>query len=333
MDKPDGNGMSSDTVLFTLRWGGSDRPMVARIEPRLDDVPVFPSYDLDLQRRAMTLVDETTTAPVPKPVFWSDDPAIVGAPFFLMDRIDGRVPPDVLPYTFPGDGWLLNASTDEHRRLERSAVTALAAIHEVTPETHDLTFVRSPVTGRSVLEDHLDRWTEYSRWVTAESPSPLLEEAFAWLRDNLPTGLGPERLAWGDARIGNMIFQGFDVAAVLDWEMVDVAPPEIDLGWMAYLHRFFQDLTTDLGEAGLPDLLRPTTLRGLYEDATDRKVGDLRWPMAYAAIRHGAIMRRVGERLVQFGQQERPDDPDDLIMHGRQIRAMLDGSYWDTVDL
>ena len=67
--KPDGNGMSSDTVLFTVRWDGADRPLVARVEPQADDVPVFPSYDLEMQRRVMALVSDQTTAPVPAPVF------------------------------------------------------------------------------------------------------------------------------------------------------------------------------------------------------------------------------------------------------------------------
>jgi aminoglycoside phosphotransferase (APT) family kinase protein len=337
--KPDGNGMSSDTVLFTVRWDGTDRPLVARVEPSGEDLPVFPTYDLGLQGRVMTLVASATDAPVPAPRFGSDDPSIAGAPFFVMDRIDGRVPPDVLPYTFPGDGWMLTATPEEHARLERSSVTALAAIHGITSSTHDLGFLEYDTPGpdgrlgATALERHLDHWTAYKAWVDGDRPVPLLDEAFTWLRDHLPTDLGEPRLSWGDARIGNLMFDGFDVVAVLDWEMAGVAPPEIDLGWMAYLHRFFQDLTTDLGEPGLPDLLRPATLAGIYEEVSGRSVGDLRWSMAYAAIRHGVIMRRVGERMVAFGEREPAEDPEELILHRVQLRAMLDGTYWDAVDV
>lgn len=337
--KPDGNGMSSDTVLFTVRWDGADRPLVARVEPSGEDLPVFPTYDLGLQARVMALVADATDAPVPAPRFTSDDPSIVGAPFFLMDRIDGRVPPDVLPYTFPGDGWMLTATPDEHAQLERSAIDALVAIHEITPTDHDLAFLEYDAPGAdghvaaSALDRHLDHWTAYKTWVDGDRPVPLLDEAFQWLRDHRPGDLGEPRLSWGDARIGNLMFDRFDVVAVLDWEMAGIAPPEIDLGWMAYLHRFFQDLTTDLGEPGLPDLLRPATLARRYEEASGRPVGDLRWPMAYAAIRHGVIMRRVGERMVAFGEREPVEDPEELILHRTQLRAMLDGTYWDDVDL
>ena len=81
------------------------------------------------------------------------------------------------------------------------------------------------------------------------------------------------------------------------------------------------------------EALRPATLARRYEEASGRPVGDLRWPMAYAAIRHGVIMRRVGERMVLFGEREPVDDPEELILHRTQLRAMLDGTYWDDVDL
>lgn len=329
VSKPDGNGMSSDTVIFTIRWDGAPRPLVARVEPSGDDLPVFESYDLEVQRRIMDLVARETSAPVPAPVFGTDDRSVLGVPFFVMDRVGGRVPPDVLPYTFPGDGWMQTASPQELATLERSAVATLAAIHEIGPASHDLGFL----DGSGTITAHLDRWARYLEWVTRSGASPLLTEAFAWLRANLPHDLGEVRLAWGDARIGNMIFDDFDVVAVLDWEMADVAPVEVDLGWMTYLHRFFQDITTDLGEPGLPDLLRPSRVKATYEELTGRPVGDLRWPMTYAAVRHGTIMRRVGERMVAFGEREPVADPDELVMNGPQIRSMIDGGYWESVDL
>ena len=130
-----------------------------------------------------------------------------------------------------------------------------------------------------------------------------------------------------------MIFRDNEVVAVLDWEMAAVAPPEVDLGWMCYLHLFFQDLAVDLGAPGLPDLLRPTEVAHQYASITGREPSDFIWFVAYAAIRHGVIMRRVTERSILFGEAERPDDIDDLILHRATLEAMLEGSYWSRIGL
>lgn len=336
--KPEGNGMSSETLLFSARWteDGNEqrRRFVARIEPELDKLPIFQTYDLRLQFDVMALVGSATEVPVPEVHWFEADGSVIGAPFFVMSRADGDVPPDVLPYTFPESNWLEQATPAEQERLQRSAVETLAGLHAITPDSHDLSFLVPDQPGETSLERHLGWWESYLKWATAEERSPLLDECFAWLRANLPvegTDTGEPRLSWGDSRIGNMMFAEFEVAAVLDWEMASVAPPEVDIGWMAYMHCFFQDITTDLGADGMPHFMRPVDVLASYEAASGRKVADLRWHMAYAAMRHGVIMRRVTERSVLFGEAERPEDADDMIIHRSTLSAMLDGSYWDQV--
>jgi len=330
--KPDGNGMSSDTILFDARWHDDgelvEQAFVARIEPEADDVPVFPSYDLGLQHRVMALVAEHTPAPVPAPVWIEDDPAVLGAPFFVMERFGGRVPPDVLPYTFPDDNFVVTATPEQRDRMCRSAARVLAEVHRITPDRFDLDFLLPDVEGDTPLERHLAHWEDYKDWATEGRPSDLLDECFDWLWDHLPTDLAEPCLSWGDARIGNLLFEDFEVTGVLDWEMASVAPPEVDLGWMTYLHRFFQDLAVDLGSPGLPDFLRPADVTAAYHEHSACRLGDLRWPMAYAAFRHGVIMRRIGDRRVAFGEITAPEDPDEGILHRATIRRMLDGTYW-----
>lgn len=336
VSSPEANGMSSETILFTVNSteGGApvERRCVARLEPELDKVPVFPGYDLRMQFEVMRLVGENTAAPVPPTLWLEPDPSVVGAPFLVMGRVDGRVPPDVMPYTF-GDCWVTDATNEERAALQRSALCAMAAIHSITPDDHDLSFLEPspplrPLSGDTALARNVDWWDQYREWVTADAPSTLLDECFAWLRDTMPATTD-SRLSWGDARIGNMLFDGFDVAAVLDWEMAGVAPAELDLGWTIYLHRFFQDLAEQMGMPGLPDFMTEADVSATYEDLTGRKPVDLQWYGTYAAMRHGVIMRRVTERAVLFGQAVRPADPDEMIMHRDTLRRMLDGTYWD----
>ena len=98
-----GNGMSSETVLFTVeRPDHEPERLVARLAPMSDVYPVFPTYDLDLQRRCMDLVRTRTSAPAPGCRWLESDAAWLGTPFLVMERIDGDAPADVPPYVFGG---------------------------------------------------------------------------------------------------------------------------------------------------------------------------------------------------------------------------------------
>ena len=107
---------------------------MARIEPELDKIPVFPTYDLAMQFDVMSLVAATTDVPVPETLWYEADGSTIGAPFFVMGRVDGDVPRDVMPYTF-GDNWVDSATDGERRQMQDSALRALAGVHQITPET------------------------------------------------------------------------------------------------------------------------------------------------------------------------------------------------------
>ncbi|MGH9079211.1 MAG: phosphotransferase family protein [Acidimicrobiales bacterium] len=336
VSSPEGNGMSSETLLFTARWDEADgrveRRLVARIEPPATDCPVFTTYDLEMQFRVMRLVRAETTVPVPETLWYESDPSVLGGPFFVMERIDGLVPPDVMPYTF-ADNWVFDAADADRRVVQESAIEALAGIHAITPDAYDLAFLQLDQPGATSLDRCLSHWRDYHDWVVKDRPSPLLARCFTWLWDNLPTDVGADVLSWGDSRIGNMMFRDHRVVAVLDWEMAAVAPPEIDIGWMCYLHLFFQDLAVQMSAPGLPQMFRPVDVAASYAALSGRTPGDLTWHIAFAAMRHGVIMRRVTERSIFFGEAEPPDDVDDLIIHRDSLRAMLDGSYWAGIAL
>ncbi|RAG82098.1 phosphotransferase family protein [Streptacidiphilus pinicola] len=324
---PEANGMSSETVLFDLRLpDGGVQPCVLRLAPDPDGYTVFPRYDMERQYRCIELVAAHTRAPVPRLLRLETDPEPLGAPGFVMARVDGRVPPDLMPYTYSGN-WLHEASDAERAQLQRASVEVLAELHRVP--VAEAGFLRPAESGQTPLRQHVKQQRAYYDWVVAgRAASPLIERAFARLERLWPVHEGETVLSWGDARIGNIVYQGFTPAAVLDWEMAALGPRELDLGWFVFLHRFFQDLTVAFGQAGLPDFLDRDTVVAQYTEASGHVPHDLEFFTLYAALRHAVVMLRIGYRQVHLGETEAPDDPDRLILHRATLEAMVEGRYW-----
>lgn len=327
---PEANGMSSETLLIDATIGGQPQALVARVAPDEVDVPVFPTYDLEAQFLAMRLVGEHSDVPVPPTRWMEPDPDVLGAPFFVMDRVEGRVPPDNLPYTF--EGWLLEATDEQRRHLQDATVGVLAGIHGVDvaaleADGVDLSFLRRATDGAegTPLRRHVEAWRRYYDWVRGDGRYPLVEAGFAWLDEHWPADEGDTVISWGDARIGNMMYEadGWDPVAVFDWEMVALGPRGIDLGWATFLHTFFQDVTVVLDLPGLPDFMAVDDVAATYRDLTDVEVGDLDWYTVYAALRHGIVMARVNQRMVHFGEAPAPTFPDEAIMHRERLAELL----------
>jgi len=327
---PEGTGMSSDTLLFDVTWSdGEHERLVARLAPGADAAPLFPEYDLERQYRTMAEVAARSAVPVPPLVAYEPDAAHLGTEFIVMRRVDGLVPADIPPYAF-GVGWIADASDADRARLQQGAVGLLAQLHAIADAAAVFPWlVTDP--DRSALRAHVDDQRAYADWVLAGREGRLIEQGFAWLEEHWPEDEGVTVLSWGDARIGNVIFSDFAPAAVLDWEMASLGPRELDVAWMIYLHRFFDDLARQLDLPGLPDFLRRDEVAATYAALTGHTPCDLDWYTAYAAVRHAIIMTRVGLRQVHFGEAEMPADLDDLVTHRASLAAMLDGTYWDAV--
>ena len=242
----DANGMSSETIVLTGTWEQDGRPTeqkwVARVAPSAADVPVFPSYRLDHQFEVIRLVGELTDVPVPQVRWMEPTGDVLGTPFFLMDHVDGIVPPDVMPYTFGGN-WFSDAPAELRRELQDATVHVLATLHSIPHAERTFGFLSEvDPPGDTPLRRHfgwLEDWYEFA--VPDIGRSPLVERALAWLEEHFPTDVAATApvLAWGDSRIGNVLYRDFRPVAVLDWEMATVGPRELDVAWIVFAHMVF----------------------------------------------------------------------------------------------
>ncbi len=327
------NGMSSETLLFDATWKDDDgvprdRRLVARLAPGAHDVPVFPRYDLGRQFEAIRLVGELTDVPVP-PVWWSEpDAAAIGSPFFVMSRVDGRVPPDIMPYNF-GDSWLYDAAPDDQRHLQDATVGVIARLHAVDRPIERFAFLSPGTEGATPLRRRVAVTREWYEFAADDGfRSPLVERAFVWLDDHWPTDESEPVLCWGDSRIGNVMYDGFDPVAVLDWEMATLGPRELDVAWLVYGHRIFEDIAASLDLGGMPGFLRGDDVATTYESSTGHGARHLDWYGTYAALQYAIVFLRTGARSVHFGETEMPGAVDDLIMNREPLERMLAGTYW-----
>ncbi len=329
LSSPSATGMSSETLLFDATWreDGMERggAFVGRVAPDPKDVPVFPSYDLESQYRVIGIADEAGV-PVPGLRWLELDPSHIGAPFFVMDRVAGRVPPDIMPY--PMGSWLSEASREDQHRLQDATIAVIARLHAIDVAKVDVRFLEFRLPGVTALRRHVANQRSYYDWMRGDRRYPVLESAFAWLEAHWPSDEGDTVISWGDARIGNVLYDGFAPAAVLDWEMAAPAPRGVDLGWLVFLHAFFEMIARGAGLPGMPHFLRAEDVAASYERASGKRLGDLRWYEIYAALRHGIVMARIQSRAVHFGEATWPADLDSTIPHRPLLEQMLAGTYW-----
>jgi aminoglycoside phosphotransferase (APT) family kinase protein len=326
-------GLSSTSVLFEASWvsGGADRraAYVARLAPEASAVPVFPRYDLATQFEVISQVAAHSDVPVPAVRWYEPDEQVLGTPFFVMDQVDGWVPLDNPPYVFTGR--LLDLAAGELARLQRASVRVLAGLHAIAEPAAVFPALRPPGDA-DTLRWHIGQQREYYRWALSGDGIrvPIIERSLDWLDEHWPADRGPDVLSWGDSRIGNIIYQGFEPVAVLDWEMAALGPRELDVSWFIFLHRFFQDIAQFFAQPGLPGFLRRSDVERCYQELTGYQLRDMDFYLTYAALRHAIVMARIKRRMIHFGEDQVPADPDDYVMHRAALEDLLAGTYrWD----
>jgi aminoglycoside phosphotransferase (APT) family kinase protein len=326
----DANGMSSETIILTGKWEQHGRPVeqkwVARVAPSAADVPVFPTYRMDHQFDVIRLVGELSDVPVPRVRWMENTGEVLGTPFFLMDHANGVVPPDVMPYTFGGN-WFADAPAERQRELQDATVDVLAKLHSIPDAERTFEFLAEvDPPGDTPLRRHFGWLTDWYEFAVPDiGRSPLVERALAWLEQNFPDDVAatPPVLAWGDSRIGNVLYEDFRPVAVLDWEMATVGPRELDVAWIIFAHMVFQELAGLAGLPGLPDVLREDDVRSTYQERTGTALGDLNWFYVYSGVIWCCVFMRTSARRVRFGEIEKPDDVESLFYHASLLKRLI----------
>ena len=295
-------GWSRDTVSFTARWQDAGERREQRFVVRAESDAQVESgrrsegNDIETEYRTM---DAAQDAPVPVPTtrWFEGDRSVMGGKFFVVDHRPGDA-----PVVWDRDQRAhLQEAWDGNTGLPDQFVDAAVGVHEVAPE--DVPALEN-VPAEAVVDREIDRWVDLYRESTVR-PEPAVEECIRWFRANKPE-VPETTLVHGDFRIGNMLVDGDDLTAVLDWELARIGDPLYDLGY-ASLQYFAGKLIEPTERPELAcSLLEREYLYDEYERRSGRAVDRerVRYWRAFSAF----VMMTIGLSGVHQFRQGNTDD-------------------------
>jgi aminoglycoside phosphotransferase (APT) family kinase protein len=296
-------GYSGKTVFFTASWNERDgethrEDLVLRTQA--SDHQLFVEPDAVRQAEVMRMLGRHNDVKTPEIVLTERDPNILGAPFYLMNRVNGRTPSDVP--SWHKRGWAVDLTPPERELMCDNALRSLVAVHRIS-DPDDLTFLRGDLddadesTALQRYVTHLHAWYEGCRPDLVVG-TDALARAISELVDFAPK-TNAEGVVWGDARVGNMSFaDDHSVAALFDWETATTGPPDIDLGWWLMFERY---LCESLGFSRLPGVPDDAETVRRYEELGGQLTGDISYYTLLAAFVLALITNRLASLLTRDG--------------------------------
>lgn len=299
LEYPLGAGMSHETILFDASWreGGSEHAqgMVVRIKPMRETV--YPDDLFDQQYQLIQLMHEQGEVRVAKPLWFESDAAILGAPFFVMEKVAGRVAVSFPPYS--REGWVVETAPADRRRMWEDGVRQLAAIQRVPVSLAG--FLELP-GGPDLFNQEVERWRRYIDWVDPKGEQSLLRNTFDRLLAAGPANR-PDGIVWGDSRLGNMMIgPDFKVAAVMDWEQPSLGGALHDLGWWLWTDR---NQTVAQGIEPLEGMGDREETIALWSEVSGKSPADIDWYEAFACFK----MECLGLRMMTIRNMQLRAEP------------------------
>jgi len=230
-------------------------------------------------------------ARVPKVVALCADAGVIGAPFFVMERVRGLIVRGSVPAS-------LAFGASQLRALSAAAVETLAGLHAVNWRVPGLDALGRP---EGYVERQVAGWG--SRWAAARtSDVPDVERVLAWLAAHAPA-TGDPTLVHNDFKFDNLVLDPADptrVRAVLDWEMATIGDPRLDLATTLGYWLEAGDppplLQLGIGITALPGNWTREQVVAAWEASTGRSGGDPVWLVAFGLFKVAVIAQQLFAR-------------------------------------
>jgi aminoglycoside phosphotransferase (APT) family kinase protein len=276
-------------LTYLIRCG--DQEWVLRRPPFGNQVKS--AHDMGREYRMLSRLGDLFP-PAPRPVRYCDDSAVLGAPFYLMERRRGLILRRQLPA-----GIILGA--DQLRTMCLPLIDTLAELHALDVERHGLTDLGKPA-GYAARQ--VTGWTKRYRDAETERLDAI-DTVAAWLNERLPGDRGA-CVVHNDYKFDNVILDPADpscVVAVLDWEMATLGDPLMDLGttlgyWVEPGDP--EELrTTAMGPTLLPGALTRRDVVERYAMRSGRDVGGIVYYYVFGLFKIAVIIQQIYARYVR----------------------------------
>lgn len=273
-------GQSNPTFFVTI----GTRELVLRKRPEGTLLPS--AHAIDREFRVQQAL-QSSDVPVPKVLYYHDDPSLIGTAFYVMERVHGRI---------FHDSAMAGADPSERAEMQRDLARVLAAIHRIDIRTAGLADYGKP---RGFYARQLKRWT--AQWQLSRTTAiPEIDALCNWLHAHLPPE-EPVRLVHGDFRVGNVIFHPTEprVVAVLDWELSTLGHPIADLAhcciysWLMRPEEYGGIMGLDLPKLGL---LPQKEFAAAYFEAAGTAPRLTPFNLAFALFRNAVIFQGIAAR-------------------------------------
>ncbi len=250
------------------------------------------AHDMGREYRILSALQGAYPA-IPRTYVFCEDKAILGAPFYVMERVQGII----LRSNVAPAGIDLNP--DVMRALSTSMIDNLAAIHAVDYQSTDLADFGKP---DGYIERQVTGWTR--RYADARTDDiPQVEKAAEWLAANLPPGPSRAALIHNDYKYDNVVLDESDLSrikAVLDWEMATIADPWMDLGtalsmWVDADDPDFVQILP-FGPTALPGNLNRQQLVNRYEQVSGQTVDNILFYFVYGLFKMAVVLQQIYKR-------------------------------------
>jgi aminoglycoside phosphotransferase (APT) family kinase protein len=307
------SGVVNETYVHSVSYLRDSKrlslPAVLRIQPANSDTPI-PNVDVGQQAFVLRHLSKLPELLTPEVLWHEADAKWLGRPFYVMERMRGEAVFD--EGKVPGEAAVL-------RSMYEQAIAQLTRIHAVDWERAGLRPLFGGTKDLTPLRQQLSAYRSHLDAASTEKKYPLLEAAFDYLDENIPDG-SPPVLNWGDARIGNLLYDGEELTAVLDWEIAEITAREVDVGWFIFFERFLRNDGID----ERPGAMNDEEIVALYERQAGVKLADLDYYQRWAAFRLAVMRLRAGQADIRRGL-ESPESRVDEVNFGSIELARLFG--------